>query len=97
MSDDNIIKFKRQADKDSDSTQDRILKCAFKDDCDCMYCTYRKNAVAMVKELLAADMVNFQKNTGASFATFDMKQILHETIKDIKKWEKSEPEEEEGE
>ena len=95
VSDDNIIEFKKQAEKENESSQDRILECALKDKCDCMYCTYRKNAVSMVKEFLAADMVNFQKNTGASFATFDMKQILHETIKEIKSWEKSEPEEEE--
>ena len=42
----------------------------------------------MVVDFLSRDMINFEKNAGARFCTFDLKDIFFKAIKEIKKMEK---------
>ena len=98
MSDDNIVDFGKvlNESKSSNATsvEERVVQCMSNEECECMYCKYRKNASSMVVEFLSRDMITFEKNTGAKFCTFDLKDIFFKAIIEIKDMEK-EPSEQE--
>lgn len=87
MSDDNILNFDKIVKQKNKSLEERFVECMTKEDCKCMYCTYRENAATMVTEFLASDIWNFQEKSNATFSTFDMKDILFKAIYEVKKWE----------
>ena len=95
MADDNIVDFGKMLNEsksdNAETVEDRVVQCMTNDDCDCMYCTYKKSAALMVVEFISKDMVNFEKNTKSHFSTFDLKDIFFKAIMEIKKMEK-EPE-----
>ena len=92
MSDDNIIEFKNKTKNDNGDNlkeiQTRVMECMSKSNCQCKYCNYKKGAVEMVLEFMAMDIMNFEKTSKAIFCTYDLKEILFETIMKIKEMEK---------
>ena len=93
--DDNIVDFGKILGKSKSdnalSVEERVVQCMENDTnepCECMYCTYRHGAAEMVVDFLSRDMINFEKNAGARFCTFDLKDIFFKAIKEIKKMEK---------
>lgn len=92
MSDDNIVEFKKKVkentENNKDTIEERVIKCATTPNCTCMYCTYKKGAAEMVMEFLAMDVMNFEKKTGANFCTYDLKEVLFESIMHVKELEK---------
>ena len=92
MSDDNIVDFGKvlnESKSDNAKTgEERVVQCMSNGDCECMYCKYRNSAVEMLVDFLSRDMVTFEKNSGAKFCTFDLKDIFFKAIMEIKKMEK---------
>lgn len=70
--------------------QERVISCMMNPECKCMYCVYKKTAAQMVVDFLARDVVTFEKNSGAKFCTYDLKDILFQSIHEIKDMEKEE-------
>ncbi len=97
--DDNIVdltkEIKKSKSDNAESIEDRVINCVTTgDSCECMYCTYKKHAAKMAVEFISMDMFNFEKKSNAQFATYDLKGILFEAIKVVKKMEKEENNEE---
>jgi len=99
MTDDtNIVDFKSKKKKEEEpknekseykAIEERVLKCAITEDCSCAHCLYKKGAIEMVMEFLAMDIMQFERNNkGTSFCSYDLKDILFETILKIKEMEK---------
>ena len=95
MSDDNLIDFGKVLNEsksdNAETVEGRVVQCMdnnSKGECECMYCKYRNNAAEMVVDFLSRDMITFEKNAGARFCTFDLKDIFFKAIMEIKKMEK---------
>lgn len=94
MSDDegsNIIEFGKKVseEKAPEGIETRIMKCIEKgSDCKCTYCLYKQGAAEMVLEFLASDIMTHEKNNKTSFCTYDLKEVLFETILKVKELEK---------
>ena len=93
MSDDKIVEFTKISQENKSNKagtiEERVVNCMSNgDNCNCMYCNYRKQAAQMVVDFLAGDIVTFEKNQGARFCTFDLKDILFKAIYIIKEHEK---------
>lgn len=92
MSDDNIIDFGKALNENNsnkaETIEKRVVNCSANKDCKCIYCNYRNNAAEMVTEFLSKDMALFEKNNGAKFCTFDLKDIFFKAIYIVKEWEK---------
>lgn len=98
MSDDNIVDFGKVLNESKSdnavSIEERVVQCMSNKECECKYCSYRKNAAEMVVEFLSRDVITFEKNTGSRFCTFDLKDILFKAIMEIKDMEKEGSDEE---
>ena len=94
MSDDdeNLVCFTKiheeSKSNNATSVEDRVMNCMSNEDCKCMYCNYKNNAADMVVEFLSRDIMTFEKNNGARFCTYDLKDIFFKAIMEIKKMEK---------
>ena len=90
--DDNIINFGKALNASNSNKastiEERVINCMSSEDCECMYCNYRNSAAQMVVEFLAKDITTFEKNHGAKFCTFDLKDIFFKAIYKVKEWEK---------
>ena len=99
MSDDNIVDFGKVLNEsksdNADSVEKRVVQCMSNKDCECMYCNYRNSAASMAVDFIARDIMTFEKNSGARFCTFDLKDIFFKAILEIKKMEKENADDEE--
>ena len=98
--DDNVVDFGKVLNESQSnnavSIEKRVVQCMTNQDCECMYCSYKENAATMAVDFIARDLLTFEKNSGAKFCTFDLKDIFFKAIMEIKKMEK-EPDDEEDE
>ena len=94
--DDNLVCFnealKENKSNNAISIEERVINCMTNPTCKCMYCTYKKNATKMMVDFLARDVLQFEKNTGATLCTYDMKDVLFRAINEIKNMEKEDDE-----
>ena len=103
MSDDedNVVQFGKVLNESKSnnavSVEERVVNCMSNDKCECLYCNYRKNAATMMIDMLSRDVINFEKNSGTKFCTFDLKDIFFKAIMEIKKLEKEPNGEEDSE
>ena len=94
MSDDedNVVQFGKllgeSKSNNATSVEERVVQCMSNGECECLYCNYRKNAATMMIDMLSRDVINFEKNSGTRFCTFDLKDVFFKAILEIKKMEK---------
>ena len=90
--DDNLVNFNKAFEEsksnNAPSVEERVIQCMSTSNCNCKYCTYKKNAADMVVDFIARDIMTFEKNTNSKMCTYDMKEILIKAVMRIKDLEK---------
>ena len=90
--DDNGVQFGKILDEsksnNAKSVEERVVQCMANGNCECLYCTYRKNAATMMIDMLSRDVIAFEKNSKTRFCTFDLKDVFFKAILEIKRMEK---------
>jgi hypothetical protein len=92
MSDGNVVDFGKALNSSKSNNaktiEERIMNCYNTENCECMYCNYKKNAANMILEMLVQDITNFENNNKAKICTYDLKEIFFQAIKEVKRIEK---------